>query len=65
MSAAHTINALSFTKLNRADFSQLYVQPDPRMCYRVLGGLDYTIPHLAHPVFMQLIRPGIRSRELL
>ena len=56
MSAAHTINALSFTKLNRADFSQLYVQPDPRMYYRVLGGLDYTIPHLAHPVFMQLIQ---------
>ena len=55
MSAAHAINALSFTKLNRADFSQLYVQPDPRMYYRVLGGLDYTIPHLAHPVFMQLI----------
>jgi hypothetical protein len=56
MSAAHGLNAFSFTKLNRADFNQLHAQADPRMYYRVLGALDYTIPHLAHPVFMQLIQ---------
>jgi len=26
------------------------------MYYRVLGSLDYMLPHLAHPVFMQLIQ---------
>ena len=56
MSVAHGLSAISFAKLNRADFSQLYVQADPRMYYRVLGSLDYMLPHLAHPVFMQLIQ---------
>lgn len=56
MYGAHALNAFSFSKLNRADFSQLYLQADPRMYYRVLGSLDYTIPHLAQPVFMQLIQ---------
>jgi SAM-dependent methyltransferase len=56
MYGAHALNAFSFNKLNRVDFSQLYLQADPRMYYRVLGALDYTIPYLAHPVFTQLIQ---------
>lgn len=56
MSASTRLNLLSFINLNRADFSQPFIQADPRMYYRVLGGLNYIIPHLAHPVFMQLIQ---------
>jgi SAM-dependent methyltransferase len=56
MYGAHGLNAIPFNKLNRADFSQLYLQADPRMYYRVLGALDYIIPDLAQPVFMQLIQ---------
>ena len=39
----------------KADFSAIYASPDPRDYFRVLGGLDYMIPHLAQPVFEQLV----------
>jgi SAM-dependent methyltransferase len=49
---------LSFTELNQAkmDFSDLYTSHDPRSYFRYLGQLDYIIPHLAQPIFGQLIR---------
>ncbi len=49
---------VSFTKLNEAkmDFSDLYTSNDPRNYFKYLGQLDYIIPHLAQPVFGQLIR---------
>jgi SAM-dependent methyltransferase len=40
----------------KSDFSQIYTDSDPREYFRVLGQLDYIIPHLAQPVFEQLIR---------
>lgn len=49
---------VSFTKLNQAkmDFSDLYTSRDPRNYFKYLGQLDYIIPHLAQPIFGQLIR---------
>jgi SAM-dependent methyltransferase len=38
------------------DFSDLYTSKDPRNYFKYLGQLDYIIPHLAQPVFDQLIR---------
>lgn len=47
-----------FSDLNefKSDFSQIYLDKDPREYFRVLGQLDYIIPHLAQPVLDQLIR---------
>jgi SAM-dependent methyltransferase len=56
MAATHGLNAFSFAKLNKVDLGQLQGAADPRMYYRVLGAHDYTLPHLAHPVFMQLVQ---------
>lgn len=55
----------SFADTNRAkaDFNSIYVQPDPRAYFNVLGGLDYVIPHLAQPVFQQLIAALRRKRR--
>ena len=49
---------VSFTKINQAkmDFSDLYTSRDPRDYFKYLGQLDYIIPHLAQPIFGQLIR---------
>jgi SAM-dependent methyltransferase len=49
---------VSFTILNQAkmDFSDLYTSDDPREYFKYLGQLDYIIPHLAQPVFRQLIQ---------
>jgi hypothetical protein len=49
---------LSFSELNegKMDFSDLYTSRDPRNYFKYLGQLDYIIPHLAQPVFAQLIR---------
>jgi SAM-dependent methyltransferase len=47
-----------YAKLNQTkmDFSDLYTSTDPRKYFQYLGQLDYIIPHLAQPVFDQLIR---------
>lgn len=39
----------------KANFDQIYAQPDPREYFRVLYGLDYVIPELARPIFSNLI----------
>ena len=48
----------NYASLNEAkmDFSDLYISTDPRKYFQYLGQLDYIIPHLAQPVFDQLIR---------
>src|SRR3546814_7020588 len=53
-----------FSSINRskADFSAIYVQPDPRAYFRTLGALGYVIPHLARPVFDQLIEARQRAK---
>jgi SAM-dependent methyltransferase len=52
------LQAVRYTDLNeiKSDFSEIYTDKDPREYFRVLGQLDYIIPHLAQPVFDQLIR---------
>ena len=51
-------NSMSFSKLNegKMDFSDLYTSRDPRNYFKYLGQLDYIIPHLAQPIFDQVIR---------
>ena len=49
---------LKFSTINQSkmDFSDLYTAKDPRNYFKYLGQLDYIIPHLAQPIFAQLIR---------
>jgi len=49
---------VSYSEINEAkmDFSDLYTSKDPRNYFKYLGQLDYIIPHLAQPIFSQLIR---------
>lgn len=49
---------LKFSVINddKANFDDIYTAKDPRQYFRVLGQLDYIIPHLAQPIFGQLIR---------
>ncbi len=58
-------SANNFSDLNRnkADFSAIYVQPDPRAYFQVLGGLDYIIPHLAQPIISQIVDARRRSKK--
>jgi SAM-dependent methyltransferase len=47
---------------SKANFDQIYTQPDPRDYYRVLYGLDYIIPDLARQSFRNIISALERSR---
>ena len=58
-----TVNGdFSTINLGKADFGSIYVQPDPRAYFRTLGALDYVIPHLARPIFDQLIDSRQRAK---
>jgi hypothetical protein len=46
----------------KADFNTIYRQRDPREYYCVLGGLDYIIPEVASPLFLQLIQQLIEHK---
>jgi SAM-dependent methyltransferase len=48
----------SFKELNESkmNFDDLYSSNDPRDYFKYLGQLDYIIPHIAQPVFDQMIR---------
>lgn len=48
----------AFRNINesKVNFDELYSQKDPRDYFKFLGRLDYIIPHLAQPIFDQLIR---------
>ncbi len=43
-------------KDGKADFGEIYEQPDPRDFYATLGSLDYAIPAHAQPIFEALLR---------
>jgi SAM-dependent methyltransferase len=47
----------------KSDFSQIYTDKDPREYFRILGQLDYIIPHLAQPVFEQLVRARSETQD--
>ena len=55
----------TFSQLNesKANFDHIYVAEDPRQYFRHLGQLDYIIPHLAQPVFGQLIRARAETQR--
>lgn len=47
----------SYAHINssKANFDQIYTQPDPRAYFSTLGALDYMIPDLAAPILRQLL----------
>jgi len=55
----------SYSGLNeiKYDFSAIYTDKDPREYFRVLGQLDYIVPHVAQPVFQQLIRARAETQD--
>jgi SAM-dependent methyltransferase len=55
----------SYAEINeaKADFSDLYTSKDPRNYFKFLGQLDYIIPHLAQPIFHQLIRARQETQD--
>jgi hypothetical protein len=57
--------SISFSELNegKSDFSNLYTSKDPRNYFKFLGQLDYIVPHLAQPVFQQLIETRARTQD--
>lgn len=46
-----------FATLNasKANFDEIYDQPDPRAYFSVLGALDYMIPDVAEPIVRQIL----------
>jgi len=50
--------SVNYATINQAkmDFTDLYTSRDPRNYFKYLGQLDYIIPHLAQPIFAQLIK---------
>jgi len=47
----------------KSNFSEIYTEKDPREYFRVLGQLDYIVPHVAQPVFDQLIRARAETQK--
>ena len=47
----------------KSDFSEIYTEKDPREYFMVLGQLDYIVPHVAQPVFDQLIRARAKTQK--
>lgn len=48
---------------SKANFDHVYVEKDPRQYFNYLGQLDYIIPHLAQPIFEQLIRARAQTQS--
>jgi SAM-dependent methyltransferase len=48
------ISRYSAVNAIKANFGDIYTQKDPRDYFRALGNLDYMIPEVASPVFLQL-----------
>ncbi len=49
--------------LSKANFDEIYLQPDPRAYFSVLGALDYMIPDIAEPLVRQLVSAKAREGE--
>jgi hypothetical protein len=48
---------------SKVNFDTLYSKNDPRDYFKQLGRLDYIIPHLAQPVFEQIIRARAAQQD--
>lgn len=57
--------SVSYSEINQAkvNFTDLYTSEDPRNYFKHLGQLDYIIPHLAQPIFAQLIRARQETQD--
>lgn len=55
--------AFSAINESKANFDHVYVENDPRQYFNYLGELDYIIPHLAQPIFEQLIRARAAAQD--
>lgn len=55
----------AFSAINQAkvNLDHIYSEKDPREYFKYLGQLDYIIPHLAQPIFEQLIRVRAQSQS--
>lgn len=55
----------AFSEINQAkiNLDHIYTEKDPREYFKHLGQLDYIIPHLAQPIFGQLIRARAQSQS--
>lgn len=58
-------NTANYTSINenKENFDALYTSDDPREYFKLLGRLDYIIPHVANPVFAQLIRARAAQQD--
>lgn len=59
MKTRPTFSAINEAKVN---LDHIYSEKDPREYFKYLGQLDYIIPHLAQPIFEQLIRARAQSQ---
>jgi SAM-dependent methyltransferase len=57
-----TVAEYALINSGKINFDSLYAQEDPREYFKYLGQLDYIIPHLAQPVFAQLIRARAQTQ---
>lgn len=55
----------AFSDINqgKVNLDHIYSEKDPREYFKHLGQLDYIIPHLAQPIFAQLIRARAESQS--
>lgn len=51
----------ALTGTHKADFTDIYTQPDPRAYYNALIGLDYQIPQRARPVVEAVLDASTRA----
>lgn len=49
---------------SKANFDNIYDQPDPRGYFSVLGALDYMIPDVAEPIIRQILRALEKQRQV-
>lgn len=58
-------SAKNFREINesKVNFDELYSKKDPREYFKYLGRLDYIIPHLAQPVFEQIVRARAAQQD--
>ncbi|HWM47821.1 MAG TPA: class I SAM-dependent methyltransferase [Xanthobacteraceae bacterium] len=55
----------AFRNINegKVNFDEFYAKDDPRDYFKFLGRLDYIIPHLAQPIFDQIIRARAAQQD--
>ena len=52
------------TETSKADFTDIYLQPDPRRYYKTLSRLDYQVPERALPAFRAVLEASRRDGRM-